>query len=506
MSRLRTAPPPLRTVAVTVALIAAAIALSGGPVVRAQTEPLAAIPTMPVERAEAFAEAAARGLSYVPGEVLVKFKDGVDVFQQQRALSAVRGRPTASTLRPIGDMFQLSGQTESDATILASQLATQPEVEYAEPNYIFKHKVTPTDASFSRQWNFTAIDMPRAWDINPGGANVTVAVVDTGVTTVNQNFSAQTWNGSAIQTITVPFRTNPDFTASRLVNPRDVLTGSSVVLDLVGHGTHVSSTIAEDANTIAQVGIAYRANVMPVKVCFGYWEVQFAMSANGRTGYTPPGTGGCDVASIVAGIRYAADNGAKVINLSLGGEGQSISIRDAISYAVGRGAFVAIAMGNEFEEGNPTEYPAADAQAIDGAMAVGAVGRSLRRAYYSNTGSHIEIAAPGGDARDGGADGVIWQASLYDPDFDERTVVFPRFDRYAEVPKQGTSMATPHVAGVAALIVSQGVTSPAAIEALIKRSAKPLGTPDASRPGWNTDFGYGLIQPRAALRGFGIAR
>ena len=153
-----------------------------------------------------------------------------------------------------------------------------------------------------------------------------------------------------------------------------------------------------------------------------------------------------------------------------------------------------------------SDLPAADAPSIDGAIAVGAIGRSLTRAYYSNTGNHIEIAAPGGNDRDGGGAGMIWQATIYPPDSDETLTLIPRFDRYAEVAYEGTSMATPHVVGVAALIMSQGVTSPAAVEALIKRTAKPLGASSSSRPGWNADFGYGLIQPRAALRGFGIAR
>jgi serine protease len=195
-----------------------------------------------------------------------------------------------------------------------------------------------------------------------------------------------------------------------------------------------------------------------------------------------------------------------VINVSLGGPVQSIVMRDAITYAVGRGAFVAIAVGNDFEEGNPVQYPAAYAATTDGAMSVGSVGRSMRRAYYSGTGSHLEIVAPGGDVRDAGANGRVWQVTMPRSDFGEEIVLVPRFDRYASVGLQGTSMASPHVAGVAALIISQGVTNPAAVEALIKRTARKLGTPDANRTGWNADFGFGLIQPRAALRGFGIAQ
>jgi len=187
--------------------------------------------------------------------------------------------------------------------------------------------------------------------------------------------------------------------------------------------------------------------------------------------------------------------------MSLGGTNPAQSTRDALQYAVSRGVFVALSAGNEFNDGNPTTYPAAYAPDIQGVMSVGAVGRSLTRAGYSTTGTFVEIAAPGGNVSDGGSAGAIWQAGLLGSDFNEFTVIFPRFDRYTEVPLQGTSMASPHVAGLAALLMSQGVTSPAAVEAIITRTAQDLGT-----KGKDNDFGYGLIQPRAALRGFGLIR
>ena len=134
-------------------------------------------------------------------------------------------------------------------------------------------------------------------------------------------------------------------------------------------------------------------------------------------------------------------------------------------------------------------------------MSVGAVGPSLNRTFYSNTGSYIEIAAPGGNDREGGPSGMIWQASIFGPDSEAATVLFPRFDRYAETPEEGTSMAAPHVAGVAALLISQGVTKPAAVEALLKGTARDLGS-----PGRDSEYGYGLIQPRLALLGFGFGR
>ena len=461
------------------------------------------------ERALALVLANDRKLDYVPGEVLVKFREGVTSAGQQRAMMALRSQPAPTDLRWVGDVAVLLDPTEFDATILAAQLNTQPEVARAEPNYLYRSSTTPNDPGFAqRQWNMTALDMPRAWDINPGGNDsLIVAVVDSGMTAVSRSYAFQTWNGKATQNVNVPFAVNSDFKANRLVSAKDFVFWDGPVLDMQGHGTHVASTIGEDTNNaVAEAGIAYRVKLMPVKVCVGFWEVQFALSASGFRGYVPADVGGCPTSEVAEGIRYAADNGAKVINISLGGVEPSMVVRDALSYAAGKGAFVSIAMGNEYEEGNPVGYPAAYAAELDGVMSVGAVGPSLTRAFYSSTGPHIEISAPGGSSREGGASGLIWQATIFGADSNPGTIISPRFDRYAESGYQGTSMAAPHVSGIAALIITQGVTKPAAVEALIKKTARFLGTPDAATPARNREYGYGLIQPRAALRGFGLAQ
>jgi serine protease len=508
MQRLRRV---ARNAGVTIAIGSLVLIESGPRSLYAQTEQWTPPHRMLLtpERALAIVLARDRKLDYVPGEVLVRFRAGVTGTAQQRALSALRSRPSVDDLRWIGDVAIVADRNELDANILAAQLASQPEVASAEPNYLYRTSHTPNDPGFiQRQWNMTALDMPRAWDINPG-ANDTIiaAVLDTGITSVARTYTFQTWNGRATQNVPVPFTMNPDIKASRIVDARDLVFWDGPVLDMHGHGTHVASTIGEDANnSLAEAGIASRVKLMPVKVCVGYWEVQFVMSASGYRGFVPTDVGGCPTSEVAEGIRFAADMGAKVINLSLGGTEPAPIVRDALSYAVGKGAFVAIAMGNEYEDGNPISYPAAYAADLDGVMSVGAVGPSLARAFYSNTGAHLEISAPGGDDRDGGAAGMIWQATIFRGDSDPGRVISPRFDRYAESAYEGTSMAAPHVAGIAALIISQGVTKPAAIESLIKRTGRFLGPPNAATPGRNDEYGYGLIQPRAALLGFGLAR
>jgi serine protease len=477
------------------------------------------------ERVEAILDAQARGLDYIPGEVLVKFKAGTPPAGEARALTALRSRPPLSALQWIGhNVALLRDLSQPDARILAEQLSEQPEVEIAQPNRLRRlparraptalplqaavrqPSFTPNDTDYGLlQWNFPLINVPGAWDINHGAtATFTAAVVDTGITTADQTLPLRVWTGSAFEDANIPFTVNPDLPASRLVSPYDfVFMDGGPVLDMVGHATHISGTIGESTNNaLALAGIAYNVRIMPVKVCVGYWELMFAQGAAGISGFMPPDAGGCPDDAIAAGIQYAADNGAKVINLSIVGPGSDPILRDAITYAVSHGVFVSIAMGNDYENGNPVEYPAADAATIDGAMSVAAIGKSLTRAYYSSTGSYCEIAAPGGSDRDdGGADeGYVWQVTLYYPDQDP-SVLVPRFDEYYEIGYEGTSMATPHVAGTAALLMTQGVTSPAAVEHLIEQTAKDLGA-----AGRDDQFGYGLVQPRTALFGFGIKR
>jgi serine protease len=364
---------------------------------------------------------------------------------------------------------------------------------------------------YASQWHFPAIDMERAWDIQPGAtSDIIVAVLDSGMAfrSITVRYNARfpfrlTPNGPvypALGLVDVPFAAAPELGvsgSSRFVAPRDFIWNDNMPVDLDGHGTHVAGTIGQLTNNNNGVaGMAYNVRLMPVKIIQGLWDEIFSS----------PSVGTDDV--VARGIRYAADNGAKVLNLSVGrtAGGPAPVVADALRYAVSRGCFIAVASGNTRDAGNQPNRLAQPAPDIAGMVAVAAVGRTLDLAYYSTTGSFVEIAAPGGDQRQGGTSAGILQQTL-DLDlletYERPPSQFgpPRADAFSYSFFQGTSMATPHVSGFAALLMQQGITDPAAIEAAMKQFATDKGA-----PGRDDQFGYGLINPRATLRGLGLAR
>jgi serine protease len=424
-------------------------------------------------------------LPYVPGSIIVKFKDDADDF----------------------DVLAIPMNTDPEA--VAAAMARRPDVEYAQPRYRNYAMARPNDPGYASQWNFPAIDMERAWDIQPGAtSDIIVAVLDSGmayrsITIRYPDVRAFVLDGRpfpALGDVVVPFAAAPELGPSgspRFVAPRDFLWDDDLPVDLDGHGTHVAGTIGQlTNNNNGPAGMAYNVRLMPLKVIPGIWDEIFGM----RNAPTD------DV--IAQAIRYAADNGAKVLNLSIGRTtgGPAPAVTAALRYAVSRGCFIAVASGNTRDVGNQANRLAQPAPEIAGMVAVAAVGRTLDLAYYSTTGSYVELTAPGGDQRRGGTTAGILQQTL-DLDlietYDGPLARFgpPRADVFADLFFQGTSMATPHVSGFAALLMQQGVTNPAAIEAAMKQFATDKGA-----PGRDDQFGYGLINPRATLRGLGLAR
>ena len=495
--------------------LAIAVALVSAPAGRMWPAPAthaqdfeAAVAVRDAGRLQSLLTALDEGLPYVPGEVLVRFKPGTETWRQASVLRVLRTEVQSENSRWIGDVLHIRSSDITDPEHASFLLRSQPEVLYAQPNYLSRNRTVPNDSNFSAQWNFQAINLPTAWDINPGGrADVLVAVIDSGLTTVDNTFGFRIWDGRAFRIFGVPFAKTADFDHTRVKAGREFVLGGGwvtsggepILFDADGHGTHVAGTIAQQTNNDqGYAGIAYGATLLPLKACFSYWDLQLAFGGAGLPGFVDPDANGCPTDAVVEALRYAADNGAKVINMSLGGFNPSPAQRDALQYAVSKGAFVSIAAGNEAKEGNPASYPAAFAADIDGVMAVGAVNRSLARASYSSFGSYVEIAAPGGG--DGPAADNIWQMGPLQSDLSP-FLLAPRFDRSQTFGIAGTSMAAPHVAGVAALLYSQGITRPAAIEQALKHFARDLGT-----KGRDDEYGAGLIDPRSTLRGLGLAR
>ena len=453
---------------------------------------------------------------YVPDEVIVKFSEGtVPSSVQQRAVAALGAQ--AVEYPSFTDVAVLKLEPGADPEVVAQELSARPDVEYAQASYLRQPLFVPNDPLFAQQWNLSAINMERAWDITRTESrelaeSVIVAVIDSGLAfedaTIEFDAEAfQLWSLQpgdslsypALGRITVPFAVAPELDGpDRFLAPFDFVWMDEHPVDLAGHGTHVTGTLGQlTDNSLGVAGVAFNVRIMPLKVLADVWDLIF--------GATPVCCGATD-ADVVAAIRYAALSGAKVINMSLGGPEPSPAIADAIRFAVDRGVFVAIAGGNSFEQGNPQIWPAAAADSIDGAMSVGAVDRQSRRAFYSNTGSYVEITAPGGEQRVEGSTGGVLQQTLdwdFAQTYEAPPALYspPRFDVFSFAYSQGTSMASPHVAGLAALLISQGVTNPAAVEAAIKQFATDLG-----EPGRDNEYGYGLINAPDTLRGLGLAR
>jgi len=479
----------------------------------------------------------ASGARYRPGRVIVKFRDGVSAATRVSALSVVSGRATMSPRAASQDFDVINIDQAADAEAVARAFRGRPDVEYAQAAYRVHAEFVPNDAFYSTQWNLPFINMEAGWDIQPAaGSAITVAVLDTGIAyrSATLQFHADAFNVDSEGNVGPPGSGGTAYPAlgdmvlqfvaatelqplTRFVAPHDFIWNDVLPLDLNGHGTHVSGTIGQltnnrgtglgdVANGGGTAGVAFNVKLMPVKVISSEWDDIFGS----------PESGTDDV--VARGIRYAADNGANIINMSIGEEGPANcgvnpnqdgcapAIEAAIRYAVGKGVFVAIAGGNSFDTGNKTEVLSEIASRVPGAVSVAAVNRAKGHTFYSTTGTYIELAAPGGEFGGFGSTGGILQQTL---DLDLVTTfdlppsqfVRPRFDALKYFYFIGTSQSTPHVSGLAAMLMQQGITNPAAIEAALEKFATDLGT-----PGRDSTFGFGLVDARATLRGLGLAK
>jgi len=362
---------------------------------------------------------------YVSNEILVKFKPNVS----DEKINSITRADDAEVEEEVSevDVHRIKIPKEKSVKEMVNEYENDPRVEFAEPNYIFNSSIIPNDSYYaSYQWNMPKIKAPEGWDVERGESNsVVVAVIDTGV-----DLSHSDLNDKIVQ--------GYDF-ANNDNNPSDDN----------GHGTHVAGIISAETNNGQGVaGVSWGAKIMPVKVLY-----------SSGSGY---------LSDVIDGIIYAADNGAKVLNLSLGSTYASSSMQTAVDYAYRKGCVIVAAAGNN---GNSTTiYPCG----CNNVIGVASTDQSDARSSFSNYNSSVDIAAPGSSIAS-----TWWtgQAS------------------YAMA--SGTSMATPHVSGLAALLFSQdpGRTNEN-VQYTIESGADDLGA-----SGKDIYYGWGRINIQRSLAG-----
>ncbi len=385
---------------------------------------------------------------HVPGEMLLALPDGApadfDRVIESAGMQVVRRMPQlrlALVRVPV-----TPGNLEAEGMALAAERASELGAAWAEPNYLFEPLDFPDDPDFLTRQNLylSKLGLPAGWAKTTGRPEIVIAVLDTGVSLTHPELQPGIWtNPGEIPANGVDDEGN-GFVDD--VHGWDFASDDNLPDDDHGHGTHVAGIAAARVNnSIGIAGIAGNATLMPVDVFGG-------------------GIG--TYADLIEAILYAADNGARVINLSLGAISYSRGEEEAVAYAVRHGALVVAAAGNT--NSNAPHYPAAHPDAL----AVAATDSNSTpevRAGFSTWGDFVDVAAPGV---------TVW--STYPGGYRSMS---------------GTSMATPHVTGLAALILSADPTlTPAQVRAIIETSANDLGT-----NGWDPYFGYGRINVQRAL-------
>ncbi|MBK1702325.1 S8 family serine peptidase [Thiococcus pfennigii] len=367
--------------------------------------------------------------------------------------------------------------------LLIERLSALPEVDYAVPDRVMRPQVFatvvqgPNDPLYPDQWHYTdpvsGIGLPAAWQSTTGSPNIRVAVIDTGILGDHEDLTGR-WQGG-YDFITMPF--NARDRDGRDADPSDngdwFLGASSS-----WHGSHVAGTIGAATNNQTGVaGIAYSSKIQPLRVLgrLGGLSSDIVDAMRWAAGLSVPGI-------------PANPNPAKVLNLSLGGGGAcDVLYQSAIDDVVAAGSVVVVAAGNSNDDAG--FYSPAS---CDDVVTVGAIGITGNRASYSNYGSTVEISAPGGDY-DGGVLSTIDSGARR-----------PRGDTYAEY--AGTSMATPHVAGVVALMLSVNPTlTPAQVAQILQDTARAF--PTGSACDLDPDLcGAGIVDAAAAVNAAAGAR
>jgi len=356
-------------------------------------------------------------------QVLVTFK-GQANLQDFQTRTKMRVK---SVIAPINAAsVEISGSMSPEQAV--AKLKADPMVVNAEfDRAVILDEVKVNDTLRGKQYALDKVNAPEAWGITMGKADVTIAIVDSGVDLEH-----------------------PDLKA-KLIKPKSTVDASAK--DDMGHGTHVAGIAAAITNNNEGIaGLAANAKIMPVRVLGG--------------------PSGGSAASVAEGVIYAADNGADVINMSLGFYDKPDVLEKAVQYALSKNVVIVATMGNNNIERR--RYPAA----FDGVIAVGSTDSADKKSQFSNFGDWISVSAPGSDIMS----------------------TFPTYPVQISGPKtyaslSGTSMAAPLVAGLAGLVRSQNPNmAPAQVKALIERTAVDLGD-----KGFDKNFGHGRIDAFKAV-------
>ncbi len=353
---------------------------------------------------------------YEKDQLIVSFVAGTTA-EEQKSIVSQFGLTVIEAADESG--FALVGTAKgSSLKDAASKLSSHEKVEYVEPNAILEKTFTPKDPRYGEQWYLPKINAPKAWDSNKGSPAIVVAVIDEGTQ-----------------------KDHPDLKHS-VYKPYNMVNGSTNYT-AGDHGTHVSGIIAANFNSIGTSGVAPRTKVMPINVFSGL---------------------GADVYTVAKAIRYAADKGAHIINMSLGGTSSPAAVNDAVQYAAKKGVTIVAAAGND--NTSRTMYPAAYKNVI----AVSATMANDGKASFSNYGNYVDVSAPGVNILS--------------------TTARSRYAAY-----NGTSMATPIISGTAALILAKNpFLTGAEVEYVLKNSAVDLGS-----KGKDIYFGNGRVNTARAL-------
>ena len=384
-------------------------------------------------------------IKYVPAEVIVRFRKGYS----KRKITAFNTSYGLSTIKvfPHLNVFHLKASKNlSNLKKILESYKTNPNVLYAEPNYIYYPYSVPNDELLSKQWALSNIEATRAWEIEKGKAKIIIAIVDTGVNWNHPDLVNKIWNNK--NEIPNDFIDNDNNGYTDDIRGWDIADNDNDPMDEYGHGTHCAGiSAAESNNFIGIAGLAQKCTIMPVKIDSSYWERSFTAVV------------------CAEGIIYAVNNGANVINMSWGGPADSYLIHDAIRYAYDNNVVLVAAAGNSNDDFSG--FPACYNEVIS----VSATDYYDKKAFFSSYGPFVDVAAPG-------------------------TEILSTYRDASYESMSGTSMASPYVAGLSGLILSYkpDLTNEQVRQA-IRISADNFETNE-----WDPYYGYGRINAYNALR------